>query len=308
MHLRFVMANLIAGAVLLSVFCPLTYASSPPLTASSPTSPASRQSSDASPQDLERKDVLSLSLGGVAFVLSLVATVVSLRQKKYETERTLRSQLTDAIGKLNSTYESLVRLRGEQASKWNDSSNVAQRSFYNGQKMFYARQAIYVAKQIPKLVTDSEYSSIARAFSDADDDKSAFLYYEKAIAAAHDSYYRAINIRGYARLLIRANRVAEGRKKFEHALSLVGGGTDSEKWFRAETLQRWGEVEALRGDQASSECLFERASGEFSTISFAPRRKEGLQNLSGLRSSLAGTAEKVPVTSLSGDSLNPDVP
>lgn len=285
MRLRRVAALLIAGALLLTFngvgFC----ASQTNPTTNHIPNQTPTHAIVAAPQGMDRKDIYTLVVSVIALALSLIATTISLRQKKYETERTLRAQLTDAIGKLNTVYESAIKLREENQDKWNDPIVLDFRSFYTGQKMFYARQAIYIAKQIPNLVSDNEYNSLARAFADADDDASALMYYEKAIKVAPEPYYKAINMRGYGRLLIRTNRIEEGRKQMTLALSLVNGHTDSEKWFRAETLQRWAQIEATQKGGDLSTHLFERALTEYSSISFEPRRREGLENLSNLRKS-----------------------
>ena len=227
---------------------------------------------------MDTKDYISLSLSSLAFVLSLSATAISLHQKKYETERTLRSQLTDAIGKLNAAFEAVEKLRSENTDDWNTSRIVNFRSFYNGQKLFYARQALYVAEQIPNLVTDVEYNSIARTFGDLDDDDSASKYYELAIAATNSPIFKASNLRGYGRLLIRMGKLEQGRKRFSEALAAVSGESDSAHWFRAETLGRWAQIE-LDIQSADFNGLFTRAKAEYELIKFPPRKAEGLANL-----------------------------
>lgn len=238
------------------------------------------------------KDYVTILLSGFAFILSLTATAISLRQKKYEIERTLRSQLTDAIGKLNTAFESIEKLRLEKFDIWGTPPLANMRSFYNGQKLFYAKQAIYVAEQIPKLVSDAEYNSIARAFSDLDDENTAFRYYELAIAAATTSISKATNLRGYARLLLRNGQEELGRKRFSEALELVSDGTDSAHWFRAETLQRWAQIEAEFCETTSAD-LFDKAEKEFNRIFFPSRRTEGLINLQSVRKNAMNWQEKI---------------
>src|SRR5438309_741914 len=156
------LATAIVAAAFFVVVVDESRAASSPLAASTPAashSAAATSSSDPEKKGIEPKDYLSLTLSALAFALSLSATAITLRQKKYETERTLRSQLTDAIGKLNASFEAMEKLREEKASTWNAPQVVNLKAFYNGQKLFYARQAIYVANQIPRLVSDSEYNS-----------------------------------------------------------------------------------------------------------------------------------------------------
>lgn len=290
--MRNCLATLIVVAAAFLIVVSERSAAQSPNAASAPATPSNqtlKQASGVETKGMEPKDYIALTVSGLAFVLSLGATVITLRQKKYETERTLRSQLTDAIGKLNSSFEAMEKLREEKAPVWNEPQVVSLKAFYNGQKLSYARQAIYVAKQIPNLVSDGEYNSIARAFVDAGDDPEAFLYYEKAIAAAPDAFYKATNLRGYGRVLIRAGRVEEGRQRFEEALTLVSEGSDSAHWFRAETLQRWAQIEAWREDRPFAEQLLERARTEYSAIKFPPRCSEGLANLAHMRKAISPT-------------------
>ena len=177
----------------------------------------------------------------------------------------------------------MEKLRDEKASSWNLPATVDLRAFYNGQKLFYARQAIYIITQIPTLVSDTEYNTVARAFADAGDDEEALRYCEKAIAAAPSDYYKALNIRSYAGILVRSGQLELGRQKYEEAIKLVGGNTDNALWFRGETLQRWARIESMRGDQASADELFNRAHAEYTTIDFLPRQREGLANLQAIR-------------------------
>jgi tetratricopeptide (TPR) repeat protein len=235
---------------------------------------------------MDLKDIVSLSVSGLALAVSLTATAITLRQKKFETERTLRHQLTDAIGKLNSAFESASKLEQEKAGTLNEPSTVNLRAFYNGQKLFYARQAVYVASQIPHLVADAEYNSVARAFLDVDDDENALLYYRKAIEAASEPLYKATNLRGLGRTLIRIGKEAEGRSAFSEALDLVPGTSDSSLWFRAETNQRWAQVEAAAGRAAEAKKLLDDAESGYRSIRFPSRRSTGIKNLQAVRNSL----------------------
>lgn len=232
---------------------------------------------------IETKDLISLALSGLAFALSLIATFITLRQKKFESERTLRQQLTDAIGKLNGAFEEACKLEIEYEDSLSNPEVVSLRSFYNGQKIFYAHQAVYLIEQIPTLVSDAEFNSVARAFLDVGDDENAVLYYKKAIRAAKNSMYRATNLRGLGRTLVQMNKQDEGRGAFEEALSLASGKADSQLWFQAETLQRWAHVESAAEENQMAAQLLVEAEARYSSIQFSARRTAGLKNLAALR-------------------------
>lgn len=232
------------------------------------------------------KDLVSLSVSGLAFALSVAATVITLRQKKFETERTLRQQLTDAIGKLNSAFEESAKLEQEKAGSLNEPSVVNLKAFYNGQRLFYARQAVYVATQIPSLVSDAEYNSLARAFLDLDDDENAVLYYRKAIRAASAPLYKATNLRGLGRTFIRMGNEAEGRAAFSEALKLSAQTTDSFLRFQADTLLRWAQIEAAAGHAKEARQHLDDAESRYQAIKFPSRRSSALNYLQAVRNSL----------------------
>ena len=246
---------------------------------------------------MELKDLISVGLSGLAFALSLTATFVTLRQKKFEMERTLRYQLTDAIGKLNDVFEDATKLELEKAGTLSEPAVLNLRAFYNGQKVFYARQAVYVSEQIPGLVSDAEYNSIARAFLDVDDDETGVRYYEKAIAAADGPMYKATSLRGLGRILIRMGETVRGREAFSESLSLVPGPSESANWFQAETFQRWAQIESAAGNHAEAEKLLEKSALRYSAIHFPPRRIGGLANLDAARKRLSLPIPAYAVTS-----------
>lgn len=235
---------------------------------------------------MEAKDFFSLGLSALAFIFSIIATFITLRQKKFETERTLRHQLTDAIGKLNTSFEQSLVLQQEKASSLNTPAVVNLLAFYNGQKVFYARQAVYIADQIPRLISDSEYNSIARAFLDVGDDFSALDYYQKAISAATGPLHKATNLRGLGRTLIVMGKMEDGRRAFNEALSLVADSSDSSLWFQGETFQRWAQIEAASGDSANARKHLDAAEARYTSIQFLSKRSAGLNNLKAIRKTL----------------------
>src|SRR5262245_54596607 len=113
---------------------------------------------------MDMKDIISLTVSGLAFGLSLTATTLTLRQTKSETERTIRQQLTDTIGKLSRVYEQVEKLRQERRDDWHEPAVVNLRAFYNSQKMLYARQATYLIEQLPQIASEVDFNTLARAF------------------------------------------------------------------------------------------------------------------------------------------------
>jgi len=227
---------------------------------------------------MDTKDIFTLTFSGFAFILSLVTNVLTFRQKRYETERGLRQQITDVIGKLNGVFEQDEQLRREAADDRNNPAIVNLRSFYNGQKLFYARQAIYLMDQA-KHVTEVEYNSLARAFASNDDLPQADDYYERAISVSPTPFYKAINLRGRARILFALGRVDDGRAAFIEALELVAADSDPNMWFHGETHQRWAALERDYQNHKEAEARFKDAELAYKAIRLPARQREGLNNL-----------------------------
>jgi tetratricopeptide (TPR) repeat protein len=228
---------------------------------------------------MDTKDIFALTFSGFAFILSLVTSILTFRQKRYETERGLRQQITDVIGKLNEVFERDEQLKREAAGNRNTPAIVNLRSFYNGQKLFYARQAIFLMKQAPKLVTEVEYNSLARAFASNDDLPEADSYYRQAIAVSPTPFYKAINLRGHARILFALGRVKEGRTAFQEALKLVAADNDPNMWFHGETYQRWAALERDYQNHKQADERFKDAETAYKAIRLPARQNDGLANL-----------------------------
>src|SRR4051794_10657518 len=102
---------------------------------------------------MEIKDYITLVFSLIALSLSLIA----LRQKKYETERAVRTQLTDAMGKLNLVAAEKAKVKFENADKLTSPHVQAMLFKLNEQNRFLGRQATYLIEQIPsELLSDIE--------------------------------------------------------------------------------------------------------------------------------------------------------
>ena len=228
---------------------------------------------------MEPRDYVSI-VAVVISSFSFAVSFITLRQKQYETQRTLRSQITDVIADLNSVFEESDKLKYESADKPSDPYVVGRRSFLNGQKRFFARQAIYLMGQVPKLVTDFEYLAVADAFSQMGEFKQANAYYEKAIRASKkEPYYRSIALRAYARNLFNQNNVQDGRTAYQDSLNLISLDSDFNFFHAGETYQRWATVEADNSFLNEAKQLFESSRETYEKIQNPGRRKQGLANL-----------------------------
>src|ERR1043165_1600571 len=94
---------------------------------------------------LEVKDVLTLCVSFFALSLSILSTYISTRQKKFETQRTLRIQLTDVLEKIADLNLELAKIPAKGASA--SGLTVGMRGHLKDQKRFLVRQATYISDQ-----------------------------------------------------------------------------------------------------------------------------------------------------------------
>lgn len=160
----------------------------------------------------------------------------------------MRQQITDVVTKL-------ILLAAEQSKLWHENANnklefhvVGMHKIINQQRSSFARQAIYLIEQVPSLVSDIEYATVADALAGIGDVPRAEAFYLEAIKNSKHRIYKIWNIRSYARFLYDNNRYEEGRKYYREAL-LIFDGNDSEnfdyvKGENVHTYLYWAEMEA----------------------------------------------------------------
>jgi len=187
---------------------------------------------------MENKDYITISVSILAFLLSLIATTLALRNKKHDDERNLRSLLNDSISKLRTIRIEQAKYRVENEGKKNIDFVAG---LFNYQINSLARLAVYISEQIPRLVTDIEYATIADAFGWTGDQQKARQYWEVSISNSRDKYYEIINRRDYANVLFTFGSVGEGRDQYEKALKLSPISDDTSKNLTGYILIECGE-------------------------------------------------------------------
>ena len=234
---------------------------------------------------MEIKDIVSMSISSLAFVLSLAATTISLVRSKYEKQRAIRKEITDTLAKIVATALENARLFHETAEK--DSAYFQSvSSILNQQNAFLLQQATYLTDQVPDIVTAVEYNTIASATANAGDLIAAEKYYKKAISVSPNNYYRSLAIRSYANYLFLQRRFEEARESFRKAISLLVGGDDMVRYTNGLTYQMWAWNESNNAASPKrAEELFESALNEFNGIDNEAVRRNALNGLQGARSS-----------------------
>lgn len=231
-----------------------------------------------------------ISIGAaVISTFSLSVSYLTWRQKNVESKRTIRNQLTDAISKLDAVFAEWDKLIFENAGKEPEPYYLGRRSFLNGQKRFMAKQTLYLLEHIPELATDFEYNRIADAFSSIGDYTEANKLYEEAIKVANVNHYKANCIKAYARSLFNQGNIIEGRKQFHIAVETVPTDNNFHIYHKAETYQRWANVENDNLNYSESISLIKKARETYLTITNKIQRNQGLKNLEMIEKSINQT-------------------
>jgi len=229
------------------------------------------------------KNKITLALSILAFILSVFATMTTERRAFHEKQRTVRTQLTDVLGRLSSLQVENAKLMHEAKNDpfYQQSISVALAQ----QNGFLLDQAFYLSDQIPGLVTTYEFNTIASASFNAGNVLATEKYHLKAIKAAHSDLYKAQATRAYASFLFTQRRFVEGRDQFNQALRLLKGGDNLTRQTNGITYQTWAWNEqhlALAPQDAKN--LYDKARTEFSGIDIDMLRGSLLQVLDATQS------------------------
>ncbi len=228
---------------------------------------------------MSTKDIISLVLSSAAFVISLI----SLRQKRFETERAIRRELSDAIDKLN-------KINIETAKLWEDGLTPAEQNLiavYGQQGVSITRQALYLAEQIPKRVSDVEYGTLAQALLNLGNLAQAEGYYVKSVEQSPDEFAKALNKRVYAYFLFSIGKVERGRQTFQECLAPFDSPGDYNLYAKGGTYLRWAMAEAIFTLPKAGEKLFEAAWDAFNHISIPMQKMNALREFQNMRVELA---------------------
>jgi hypothetical protein len=85
---------------------------------------------------------------------------------------------------------------------------------------------------------------------------------------------RAINLRGYARVMFNQGQSESGRRLFEESLTLNLPDTDHTRSLRADTLVGWATTERDHGFEDEGERRYQQALAEARRIGTVSRREE----------------------------------
>jgi hypothetical protein len=242
---------------------------------------------------LEVKDVLTFSLSMLALSLSILSTYISTRQKKFETQRTLRIQLTDVLGKIAALNLELAKIPVTGASA--SGLTTGMKGHLIDQKRFLVRQATYISDQIPQLVSPFEYLLIAGTFADIQDVYRAEQFFRKAIEhVGQDDLDLGIITRGFARFLFTYGEPDLAREQYSAAVGIFSGDSDIMKDYRGDTYLRWGIQEHEWAYIENSGPLFDQAKAVFDSIANPLVRQRNLAQLDSRIAQTYGRSKPTP--------------
>ncbi|HEX8456474.1 MAG TPA: hypothetical protein VF656_04055 [Pyrinomonadaceae bacterium] len=238
---------------------------------------------------MEPKDVVTLIISSTALILSLISTVLTLRSKKYEVQRTIRDQVTELIGELIA-IETERRKLAFDAGANKDELYFQTMSILNQKTSSLVRQAVYLINQEPLLITDIEYGTVAQSLTSAGDLPLADEYWRRAINASPSDYYKVLNRRGYAHFLFTQGRYEAGRKQFQEAVTVLDDTTDFNKLTNGYTYQGWMVSEAGVRQYDEAKRWYERSKATYESIANPAMKKDPLVSLEQARKRFLPTA------------------
>ncbi len=267
-------------------------------------------------KSLKLSDRLSIFISTAALLISIFATVKGEMNGEKERERTVRSQLTDVLGRIEA-----LSIDGTNLSKENDLERLkienSESEFEKNQariKALYAQnvlsmisrqvsglldQATYLSDQIPQLVTTIEYNTIASAFSSSNQALKAEVYFKKAIDLAPDAFMKSGATRTYAMFMFPQGRIPEGRELFRQSLTYLKGQDNLVLYENGLTCQYWGMLEKNSGGNSDeSNRQFQEAQNYFSRITVEPVKINLLNALEAAKNSKFGNLNQQPVAIL----------
>ncbi|RON06246.1 hypothetical protein [Pseudomonas brassicacearum] len=224
------------------------------------------------------KDYAAIA-AGLAGVAGLVISLITLFMKGEENRRTIRSQLTDVLARLNVVNAESRKYRIETAESGLNPEKRAMFSFYNDQRAFLVGQARYLMDQLPDHVSDSEFGLVAKALGAIGDHELACHYWEMCLERSPSDHVRGMHSRGFGGYLFGEGYPELGRFRFQSGVALIAGTSDQRRYHRVETYLRWAAAERFSGFFTEAKEVIDKAMAEVSLIQSQSMRKRCAQTI-----------------------------
>jgi Tfp pilus assembly protein PilF len=217
-------------------------------------------------------------ISAAAFLLSVVALVLSTLNGWHERQRTIRSQLNEVLRQMAAV---MIEQQKTQHEGINDPGYAARLApAFNQQQSFLIQQAKYLAEQIPKLVTSVEWSAVGYFNALAGDLVAADSYYSRAVQVAPDSTYKLNAIVPYAWFLFTQRRFEEARDLYKKGLAGVRLSDNFTRYQKGRVYMFWGQNERdFAKANLLSQQAFEAATAEFTGMDIEASRESAQKEL-----------------------------
>lgn len=211
------------------------------------------------------KDKIALGVSFIALSLSIGSTIIGEKRALFEKERSLKAELSITLSKvMDLSKENAILIKDYMTDEKNQSYFQLQSSNISQENTFLIQQAMYLASEIPGLVTPVELNTIASSNAQAGDLPMAEKYYLLAIEKTKEPYYTSLAIRSYAAFLFPQRRFEEGRAQYSNALTQLTGGDNFVRGVNGLTYQMWACNElAIANNKTRAIELFKEAYNEF---------------------------------------------
>jgi tetratricopeptide (TPR) repeat protein len=230
---------------------------------------------------MEWKDIILGTVAGLAFILSVINFIWTLRWRDFEHQGNTRTALTDVVDELTKVNIAYNRLELDYP-KSTDVTVVNLRRNFNSQRRYLANHGEFLYGQIPELTSDIDCVSLAYAFEQSGDDIKAQKFYELAVEKSPTDVLRMWNLRGFARFWFAQGNAQLGRQTYQQSLQQKVPATDSYRQTIADTYLMWSRIENEHGyvDEAKRVCTL--GQQEARRIGNSQMQEKMLKQLSGV--------------------------
>jgi len=229
---------------------------------------------------METKDYITLTISTLAFIVSVISSVIAMSRQKGQIRTTIREQFSRIVQELITTLADNSVLQSEPLNE-RDGLFYSKSSSFSHKLSSLARQASALIALEPMIAFDVELSAVAQALNIVGDMPQADNFFQQAIKASPSDFYKIINLRMYAEFLFQQGKHQQGRKVFEDALGIFDNNSDFNKAANGYTYQVWfiSEVWNIPSPHGQAEECYKNARGLMESISSSTYRMNLLQSL-----------------------------
>lgn len=221
---------------------------------------------------------IAIGVSAIALVVAMISAFASITLQRFDSRRSTREQLVEIV-------REMIKLNAESHSLWFVSEEDRDPQYYyrlgttSQVAASLARHAVYLTSQYPDQVSDVEYHALAQTLVLAGDPAQAEVYWQRAIEASSNDFYRVVNTRMYADYLFRQGRYDEGRRQYASVLRVEESDSDTQKMTNAFTCQMWMVNEIGEGFPENGEHHRRRAESILRSVSVAGPMASALEGL-----------------------------